>query len=182
MRRHTAGFLFSFMVTWFTAAAAQPAARPGACRTAAQADTTWPETSFLGFHFSLRLPLELRRVPEQELRRVAERTHALETTGEGVAVELVAAWRAPARAQGEIQEVLLFTLRTAFVPDGRPCAFAIAGRPGLVFRQTLSGAGSGANEYWTEAFWPGFALAIRGRTLDSYEIGFVVLRSLAALP
>jgi hypothetical protein len=164
-----------------TRAEAQPA-RPAACSTAAQPGEQWTSFVLRGLRLQLALPPELRPLAEPKLRKTAERAaeRSLPANSDA-ATRLVAAWEAPARSASELRQVLLYTVQEA-VPRGRPCALLIAQQPGLVFKLVLSGQGRIASEYWTEAHWPGFVLAVGGRSLEAYELGFAILRSITVQP
>lgn len=183
MPRRNLSCLAFLLVLPVAPAISQSPIRYGACRTAADADSSWARFSFAGLQLSLRLPAELRAISYGDLRKLAGQVElSAISPGFMESLELVAAWRAPARAPGEIHHVLLYTVRPTLAPSGRPCSLAIAGQPGLVFLQVLNAGGGGAAEYWTEAYWPGYVLAVRGKTMDSYDVAFRMLRSIVPVP
>jgi hypothetical protein len=94
-------------------------------------------------------------------------------------LELIAAWAAPTGSAGTIRQLLLYSRRSDALPQGRPCGVSIGGQPGLIFRTAFSGAGKAADEYWAEAYWPGFLLAGVGESMDAYDELFRILRTVA---
>ncbi|HEV8149967.1 MAG TPA: hypothetical protein VGP61_07250 [Gemmatimonadales bacterium] len=119
-------------------------------------------------------------MPDKKLGKAAKRAAAQGIPASTGAPELVAAWETPAKAPGELREALLYTVAGTAAPEGRPCALRIATQPGLVFKLVLSGEGNVEREYWSVAYWPGFVLALGGRSTEAYEAGFAILRSVAA--
>lgn len=165
------------------AAFGQRALRPAGCATTGRPGDDWTRYPFPGLRLVLSLPPGLRPLPYEGLRRAGRRAaeRSIPMT-DADSVELLAAWEAPARSAGEIRQVLLFSIRPDSVPPGRPCAFAVAGQPGYVFRMALSPDGRAADESRVEAYWHGFVLAAVGRSMDAYEIVFGILSSIAMLP
>jgi len=166
-----------------SAAAGQQPRRPGRCVTAAEADSNWTRFRFVGLRLTLVLPPDLRPVADGSLKGVARRLRAQSiplTTAD--TVRLLAAWVAPGKSTGDVRQVLFYSVRPDSTPSGRPCALTIADQPGLVFRMALSPPGRAADEYWMEAYWPGFVLAASGPTVAAYEAIFGILRSIAVSP
>ena len=155
---------------------------PAACVTSAQPGDHWTSFAFAALRLQLALPAGLLRTAEPKLRKTAERAAERNIPSSEGSEELVAAWEAPGKAPGAVRQVLLFTVLGEPIHTGRPCALLIAQQPGFVFKLVLSGQGGAASEYWTVARWPGFVLALGGRSLDSYEEGFAILRSVAPSP
>jgi hypothetical protein len=164
-------------------AAAQVAPRPAACTRTAVADSTWIGYSFQGPRLALKIPPGLKQVDPGKLGAVAKRAHApLSQITDTDSIRPISAWEAPSKSPGELREVLLYQVRRGFVPTGRPCAMAIAGAPGLVFRLALSSEGQAADEYWIEAYWPGFVLAAAGRSFSGWELIIGLLGEVVAIP
>lgn len=174
--------LVVLIVSGSTSLVGQTPARYAPCRAALPADSSWSGFSIAGLRLTLRLPAKLRPVRYKDLDRMFRREQVPEISRNlADSVVLAAGWAAPAKDPGDIQQVFLYTISGSYTPFGRPCSLSIAGKPGLAFLRSLSG-GSQGNEYWAEAYWPGFVLAIRGGTLDSYEVAFRILRAVAAMP
>jgi len=58
----------------------------------------------------------------------------------------------------------------------------VAGAGGSAYRLALSGPGSSTDDFWVEAYWPGHAIAIGGRSMGVYELAFTLIRAIAATP
>ena len=158
--------------------------RPARCPAPpAGADSTWKRHEVGGLQLALELPADLRLLPYQSLPREARRAREQsipESTAPGL--ELSVAWKASPSPASLVERVLFYTVGTDQVPEGRPCSWPIAGEEGLVFRHSLSSKTPGDARYWTEAYWPGFVLAIEGRSFDTYEIAVRILRGISRLP
>lgn len=167
-----------------TSVAGQRPVRPARCPAPSPGtDSTWKRHDFDGLHLALALPAELRPLPYRSLNREARRAREQsipETTAPGL--ELSVAWQASQSPAFLVERVLLYTVGTDQVPEGRPCSWPIAGEEGLVFRHSLSSRTPGETRYWTEAYWPGFVVAIEGRSFDTYEIAVRILRGISRLP
>lgn len=182
-RRALLGSLVLLAATGITSGTSQRPTRPAPCPTAPEPDTTWARFAFAGLHLSLRLPADLRPKPYQALRGIDRRVRADDIPATPAeTVELVAAWEIPKAASSEIRQVLLYTVRPDSLPRGRPCALPIAKQTGVVFRKVLSGGSGRSDEYWTEAYWPAFALAVHGTTLNAFAVALAILRSIEPVP
>jgi hypothetical protein len=42
----------------------------------------------------------------------------------------------------------------------------------------LGAEGGTSDEFWVEAYWPGFVLAAGGRSFEAYGVIFAILRSI----
>ena len=166
-----------------TPSRSQRPTRPAPCPPAAELDTGWARFAFAGLHLSLRLPADLRPRPYQALRGIDRRVRADDIPATPAeTVELVAAWEIPKNASSEIRQVLLYTVRPDSLPRGRPCALPIAKQTGVVFRKVLSGGSGRSDEYWTEAYWPTFAMAVHGTSLNAFAVALAILRSVEPVP
>ncbi len=166
-----------------TPASGRQPTRHGPCATDAKPGETWTSFPFLGLRLAVSLPADLRPVPFASLGRVVRRARARSIPMlPDESVQLVAAWEAPSKSTSEVRRVLLYSVRPDSVPPGRPCALPIAGQPGFIFRTALSAEGRAADEYWVEAYWPGFVLVAAGRSLDAYEVVFGILRTITVTP
>jgi hypothetical protein len=173
------GFLAALGVT--TAIVAQPS--PRACGGGAETAADWRSVGFVGLRLTLRLPPTLEQLPPNRLVRKAREAQALRIPRlRGPGVELAVAWTAPADAPGALREVLLYTVRADSVPPGRPCALRIAGSDAVAFRFSLSAGGQAAEDHWTEAYWPGFILAVNARSLAGADSALGLLRAITRTP
>ena len=153
------------------------------CPPPAEADTGWSRFPFVGLHLDLRLPAELRATPFASLRSTARRMREQEIPAiPADSIELLAAWETSKAAAGAVRQVLLYSVPPGTLPSGRPCSMVIAGQPALVFRRVVSGGGRSPNEFWTEAYWPGFGIALRATALDAYAGTLAMLRSIERRP
>lgn len=180
--RLTAGVML--LLAGFTAPAnAQQPLRPGACAAAGPAAEGWVDFSHPALQLALRLPAELHPVGYNALQKVSNRARRKEIPGaDSAGVELVLAWELPGKSAGPLRQVLIYRARGSAAPEGRPCALTIAGSPGLVFRSALTSANHASDEYWIEAYWPGWVFAASGATAGVYEAALAVLRSVVAAP
>ena len=165
------------------AARAQTPLRPGACAAAGTPAPGWTEFSHSGLRIAFKLPPELHAFEYKALAKVSDAARRKEIpTVAAESVELVLAWELPKKVSGPVQRLLLYRAKGAAAPEGRPCALTVAGSPALLFRSAQTSANHASDEYWIEAYWPGFVLAAVGTTSGVYEAALAILRSVTVTP
>lgn len=162
---------------------AQQPVRLGTCAATPDAGSDWVRYPHQGLNLYLTLPPELREVDFSSIQKADKKANIrLEQVTDADSARIVAAWDVPDKKMKDVKRVLLYAVRKSFLPTGRPCAIDLAGQPGRVFRLVLSPEGSTENEYWLQAFWPGYVLAVGGPSMATYEVGFGILKAVSGVP